>query len=184
MRAYTSNAFFGTIRSFVALFVVLAGLVPLGRFLRVAVWEREAGLVSALRTAGVPRAPLIWAWPCFYAVAFSVSGILCAALLSATIFAGGSFTVLLLVFVLFGLCCTAWGLALTAVCSRAKTATLGGVISWLVLVRCICCVCILMALLLQARSRFSFLWCVWCHFLGGGKVGCKLACPDRPRTWT
>ena len=132
VRAYTSAGFFAAVRSFLALFVVLAFLVPLGRFVRVAVWEREAGLVDALRTAGVPRAPLIWAWPCVYAGVFCASALLCAALFGTTVFAGGSVSLLVALFGLFALCCVAWGMVLAAACTRTKTATLGGVLSWCV----------------------------------------------------
>jgi ABC-type multidrug transport system fused ATPase/permease subunit len=131
-RAYATNGFFGAMHSFVPLFVILAYLLPLGRFVRVAVWEKEAGLVDALRSAGVPRAPLVLAWPAFYTCVFSLTGLLAAAL-STALFQGGDFSLLLVLFLLYGFCSVAWGMVAVALFSRAKTATLGGVIAWLVL---------------------------------------------------
>ena len=128
--SYTANAYFGVVKSFFALIVVLAFLVPLGRFVRVAVWEREVGLADALRAAGIPMAPLLWAWPCVYAGVICSAGILCGILIGTTIFSGGSTFILVLLFILFGLCCVAWGMVLMAVCSRTKTASLGGMLSW------------------------------------------------------
>jgi ATP-binding cassette, subfamily A (ABC1), member 3 len=133
VRANSSNGFFKAMHSFVPLFIILAYIFPLGRFVRVAVWEKEAGLVDSLRAAGVSRVSLILSWPAVYAVMFSAVALLAAALGIGTLFSGGDFSLLFLMFMLYGFCCTAWGVLVIALTRSAKTATLVGTLSWLAL---------------------------------------------------
>jgi ATP-binding cassette, subfamily A (ABC1), member 3 len=129
---YTS-AFYDVALTVLALFLVLAYLLPVSRLIRGQVTEKELRLREGLLMMGADEASVSLSWILPYLVKFAIIAAGAAGIASATFYPKSDGGLVFLVLLLFGFSAAAWGYLVSVFFSRAKSAASIGTLSFFAL---------------------------------------------------